>query len=247
MAASSSEQLSSNVPARSSQNFQQHSSLSESPKFSGVFNSSPVLVTSHHNLALDTVPIPPNQDVVTRSATSLYMCTLTYIQALPEKIITVTFQSFSCPLTSAPHLSTKQSGHNYSRLTSSKNYWVIKSDPRVRVVNGIDVGYSLSKLISQPGETTVWQGVRYFVSRTHIKDMKTGDMAFFYHSNCKQPGVVGIVKIIKGAYADPSQFDVASPYYDPKSTEKKPLWFSVNIKFVHQFCRTILLTELRTS
>ena len=110
MTASSSEQLSSNVPARSSQNFQQHSSLSESPKFSGVFNSSPVLVTSRHNLALDTVAIPPNQDVVTRSATSLYTCTLTYIQALPEKIISATFQSFSCPLTSAPHLSTKQSG-----------------------------------------------------------------------------------------------------------------------------------------
>ena len=61
MAASSSEQLSSNVPPRSSQNFQQHSSLSKSPKFSGVFNSSPVLVTSHYNLALDTMPIPPNQ------------------------------------------------------------------------------------------------------------------------------------------------------------------------------------------
>ena len=80
---------------------------------------------------------------------------------------------------------------------------------------------------------------------TYIQAMKTGDMAFFYHSNCKQPGLVGIVTIIKGAYADPSQFDVVSPYYDPKSTEENPLWFSVDIKFVHEFRREILLTKLR--
>ena len=190
--------------------------------------------------------IPPNQDfIVTRSATSLCMCTLSYNQAIPEKIVSFTFQSISCPILSAPHLSTKQRHDNCLPTSPAKNYWVIKSDPRLRVVNGINVGYSLSELISQPGETTVWQGVRCFVSRTHIQAMKTGDMALFYYSNCKQPGLVGIVTIVKGAYADSSQFDVVSPYYDPKSTEENPLWFSVDIKFVHEFHRKILLTELR--
>ena len=101
----------------------QHSSLSESSKISG-----------------DTVTIPPNQDfIVTRSATSLCTCTLSYNQAIPEKIVSFTFQSISCPIPSAPHLSTKQRHDNCLPTSPAKNYWVIKSDPRLRVVNGINV------------------------------------------------------------------------------------------------------------
>ena len=96
----------------------QHSSLSESSKISG-----------------DTVTIPPNQGfIVTQSATSLCTYTLSYNQAIPEKIVSFTFQSISCPILSAPHLSTKQRHDNSLPTSPPKNYWIIKSDPRLRVV-----------------------------------------------------------------------------------------------------------------
>jgi predicted RNA-binding protein with PUA-like domain len=75
--------------------------------------------------------------------------------------------------------------------------------------------------------------------------MKKGDKVFFYHSNCKQPGIVGIAEIVKEAYPDDSAFDPNAKYYDPKSDPDNPRWFLVDVKFVRKLNRTITLEELK--
>ena len=74
-------------------------------------------------------------------------------------------------------------------------------------------------------------------------DMKKGDLAFFYHSNCKEPAIVGSMTIVKESYPDFTAFDPSSNYYDPKSTRDKPRWFMVDIQFVKKF-KTFLPLEV---
>jgi predicted RNA-binding protein with PUA-like domain len=76
--------------------------------------------------------------------------------------------------------------------------------------------------------------------------MKLGDLAFFYHSSCPEPGVAGIVEVSKLAYPDASQFDPKSPYYDPKSTRENPRWLNVEVKLVRK-TRLVPLAELRST
>jgi predicted RNA-binding protein with PUA-like domain len=74
--------------------------------------------------------------------------------------------------------------------------------------------------------------------------MRVGDLAFFYHSSCPEPGIAGIIRISKAAYADASQFDRNSPYYDPKATRAAPRWFNVEVTLVEK-TRLVPLAELR--
>jgi predicted RNA-binding protein with PUA-like domain len=76
--------------------------------------------------------------------------------------------------------------------------------------------------------------------------MQLNDLAFFYHSNCANAGIVGIMQIIKTAYADNTAFDAEHIHYDPKSSPDNPRWFMVDVQFVEQFSRTITLQELKT-
>ncbi len=76
-------------------------------------------------------------------------------------------------------------------------------------------------------------------------DMRNGDQAFFYHSNCKEPGVVGVAKVASEPYPDPTQFDSGSKYYDPKSSEDDPRWILVDVEFVRKLGRTITLAEIK--
>lgn len=93
--------------------------------------------------------------------------------------------------------------------------------------------------------TTIWDGVRNYQARNFLKSMEVGDLAFFYHSNTKPPGIVGLMKIIESQVVDPSQFDLDSDYYDPKSTQTAPRWHTVKLEFVSTFDRQIDLNELR--
>ena len=93
--------------------------------------------------------------------------------------------------------------------------------------------------------TTIWDGVRNYQARNFLKSMEVGDLAFFYHSNTKPPGIVGLMKIIESQVIDPSQFDLDSDYYDRKSTQLAPRWHTVKLEFVRAFDRQIDLTELR--
>jgi predicted RNA-binding protein with PUA-like domain len=65
--------------------------------------------------------------------------------------------------------------------------------------------------------------------------MKLGEMAFFYHSSTKVPAIVGVVSVAREAYPDPTQFDREDEYYDQKSTEDTPRWFSVDVKLERVF------------
>jgi predicted RNA-binding protein with PUA-like domain len=76
-------------------------------------------------------------------------------------------------------------------------------------------------------------------------DMKPGDRAFLYHSSCEVPAIAGIMKIASKAYADPTQFDPRSKYFDPKSTEANPRWFLVDVAFERKLTRPITLQELK--
>jgi predicted RNA-binding protein with PUA-like domain len=117
------------------------------------------------------------------------------------------------------------------------HYWLMKSEPSV---------FGIDDLKARPGQTEPWDGVRNYQARNMMRDeMKKGDQAFFYHSNCKEPGIVGIMEIVKEGYPDPTAFDSTSGHFDPKSDPKNPRWFLVDVRFRKKFKRTVTLAALR--
>ena len=117
------------------------------------------------------------------------------------------------------------------------NYWLMKSEPEA---------FSIDDLKAMPNQTEHWDGVRNYQARNMMRgDMKTGDLAFFYHSNCKVPGIVGIMEVVKESYPDHTAFEPESKYYDPKSNPENPRWFMVDIKFKKKFKDVISLAALK--
>lgn len=117
------------------------------------------------------------------------------------------------------------------------NYWLMKSEPGE---------FSIDDLSARPSKTEPWDGVRNYQARNIMRDeMKPGDQAFFYHSACEEPGIVGIVRIASDAYPDPTAFDPQDKHYDPKSDRDDPRWFLVDVEFVRKLKRTISLRELK--
>ena len=122
----------------------------------------------------------------------------------------------------------------------------MKSEPESSLENSIDVKFGIEDLKSEPEQTACWDGVRNYQARNFMRDdMKLGDKAFFYHSNCKEPGIAGIVEIVKESYVDHTQFDKKDPHYDPKSSKENPKWFIVDVKYVGMMERFVLLKELK--
>ncbi len=113
-------------------------------------------------------------------------------------------------------------------------YWLMKSEPSV---------YGISNL--EADQTTLWDGVRNYQARNFLRQMAAGDRAFFYHSNTKPPGIAGLMTVVEAAVDDPSQFDVTSPYYDPKSTVETPRWQTVTVAFERAFSEVLTLETLR--
>ena len=115
------------------------------------------------------------------------------------------------------------------------NHWLMKSEPDA---------FSIDELKRRKREP--WDGVRNYQARNFMRDgMRRGDPVFFYHSNCAEPGIVGIAKVASDAYPDPSQFDPQSKYFDPASSRDKPRWVLVDVAFVRKLKRTITLKELQ--
>jgi predicted RNA-binding protein with PUA-like domain len=79
-----------------------------------------------------------------------------------------------------------------------------------------------------------------------MQEMRVGDLGFFYHSNAKPPGIVGICKVVAEAHPDSTQFEKSSEYYDPSSGRANPKWWCVDVGFVERLPRMISLDELRT-
>ncbi len=116
-------------------------------------------------------------------------------------------------------------------------FWLMKSEPNV---------FSIDDLMQRPNQIEPWEGVRNYQARNFMREMEIDDLAFFYHSNCKEAGIVGVMKIVKKAYIDDSAFDENSPYFDAKSTLENPRWWRVDVQFVEKFTQTITLHELKT-
>jgi predicted RNA-binding protein with PUA-like domain len=116
-------------------------------------------------------------------------------------------------------------------------HWLMKSEPDV---------FGIDDLARAPKRTTAWEGVRNYQARNLLRDgMRKGDLAFFYHSSCEVPGIAGIVKVVREAYPDPTQFDRKSEYHDPASTREAPRWVCVDVQFVRRIEPVITLAELR--
>ena len=103
-------------------------------------------------------------------------------------------------------------------------YWLMKSEPSC---------YGVEHLAAEPDQRAPWWGVRNYQARNFMRDqMNPGDRAFFYHSSCPEPGIAGLMEIAARAIPDETQFDPASPFFDPKATSESPRWFSVDVKLL---------------
>lgn len=115
------------------------------------------------------------------------------------------------------------------------SHWLMKSEPDT---------FSIDDLHTRGSEP--WDGVRNYQARNFMRDdMRVGDGVFFYHSNCAEPGIVGLAKVASEAYPDPSQFDPKSDYFDPGASRDNPRWMLVDVAFVRKLKRTITLKELQ--
>lgn len=110
----------------------------------------------------------------------------------------------------------------------------MKSEPDV---------YSIDDL--QRDGTESWEGVRNYQARNFMRDMAVGDLALFYHSNAKPPGIAGLARICREAYPDDTQFDPKSQYFDPKSKKDEPRWSMVDVEFVEKFNELLSLQTLK--
>jgi predicted RNA-binding protein with PUA-like domain len=118
-----------------------------------------------------------------------------------------------------------------------RRFWLMKSEPDV---------FGFDDLLAAPGRTTSWEGVRNYQARNFMRDeMAVGDRVLYYHSNAEPAGVAGIAEVARAAYPDPTAFDPASAYHDPKSDPADPVWLMVDVRAVEGFPRVVTLAELR--
>ena len=114
------------------------------------------------------------------------------------------------------------------------NYWLFKSEPDVF---GID-------RLEREGRTE-WSVVRNFQARNFMREMHLDDLGFFYHSSTKPPGIAGVLRVIRTAYPDFTQFERDHEYEDPTSRPERPKWWMVDVGFVRKFAALIPLDALR--
>jgi predicted RNA-binding protein with PUA-like domain len=98
-------------------------------------------------------------------------------------------------------------------------YWLVKSEPSV---------YSWDQFVKD--KQTVWSGIRNYAARLHLRAMKKGDEVFYYHSN-EGMEIVGIAKVIKEAYLDP--------------TTEDNKWSAVDLKAVKKLKHPVTLTQIK--
>jgi len=115
-------------------------------------------------------------------------------------------------------------------------YWLLKSE---------ESEYSISDM--KRDGTEEWDGIRNYQARNHLRSMKVGDRAFFYHSKSSQPGIVGTVTIARTAQPDATAYDPKSEYYDAKSTKDDCRWDSVKVQFEKTFPVVLTLKELKAA
>jgi predicted RNA-binding protein with PUA-like domain len=123
------------------------------------------------------------------------------------------------------------------------NYWLMKAEPESRLEKGVDVKFSIDDLARVEKEP--WDGIRNPVARNNMLAMKRGERAFFYHSNCKVPGIAGIMEIVEEHSVDESQFNPKHPYFDPKAVREKPKWELVHVRFLKKLTKFVSLKMIQ--
>ncbi|ERS98816.1 hypothetical protein HMPREF1624_04006 [Sporothrix schenckii ATCC 58251] len=136
-----------------------------------------------------------------------------------------------------------------SASTAARQYWLLKAEPESRFENGVDVRFSIDDLAACTAPEP-WDGIRNYTARNNLRKMKKGDLAFFYHSNTKEPGIVGTMTIVREHSPDLGAHDPKTAYYDPKAAAdlaagKEPKWSVVHVQFRSKFARPIFLKELK--
>ena len=118
----------------------------------------------------------------------------------------------------------------------ARRYWLMKNEPDE---------YSIDHALAAPDQIMGWNGVRNYQARNFMRDdMQVGDGVLYWHSSCAEPGIYGIARIAGNLRVDPSQFDAADPYYDPKSPQDKPRWLMLDVQALHK-TRLVSIAELR--
>jgi len=115
------------------------------------------------------------------------------------------------------------------------SYWLFKSEPS---------SFSLEDLIKGRSPEP-WSGVRNFQARNFMRAMAVGDRAFFYHSSCPVPAIVGEVEVVTAAYPDHTAFDPEDHHYDPRASKENPIWSMVDVAFREKYPRPVTLAELK--
>jgi len=100
-------------------------------------------------------------------------------------------------------------------------YWLLKSEPE---------SWSYEDQKKKGAKGDAWTGVRNFTARRHLKEMKKGDRAFFYHTG-DEKAVVGIVEVLREAYPDP--------------TAKGEPWVVVDVKTVEALTKPVTLAAIK--
>ena len=118
-----------------------------------------------------------------------------------------------------------------------RRYWLFKSEPSA---------FSLDDLKGLPERTEHWDGVRNYQARNLLRDeVQVGDGILFYHSNIPQPAIVGIAEVVRAGYPDWTALDPQNRHFDPRSTDEKPIWYMVDVRFVEEFLRPVTLGEMK--
>jgi predicted RNA-binding protein with PUA-like domain len=116
-------------------------------------------------------------------------------------------------------------------------YWLFKSEPDA---------FSIDDLKAQGTAGTPWDGVRNYQARNMLRDqMRIGDGVLFYHSNCAEPGIIGLAEVSSDPYPDATAFDPLAKYSDPKSDPANPRWYLVEVRYVRHLARPIPLSVLK--
>ena len=115
------------------------------------------------------------------------------------------------------------------------NYFLLKSEPDC---------FSIDDL-QRVGQES-WTGVRNFQARNTLRDaMNVGDLCFFYHSTCDEPGIVGLMRVVSEALPDMTALDIHDEHYDSKSTLENPIWTTRIMEFVEKFQKPITLNFIK--
>ncbi|KAI0581805.1 EVE domain containing protein [Pyrenophora tritici-repentis] len=155
------------------------------------------------------------------------------------------------PESSTPNPTVVSAPSSYPSSSSNRHangnqevYWLLKAEPLPRYENGVNVAFSISDLRACT-KPEPWGGVRNPQARNNMQAMRKDDLGFFYHSNAKPSGVVGILRVVEEAKVDETAFDPKDPYYDKKSDPEKPKWFCVGVEFVKEFEKAVDLHKIK--